>query len=298
MRSSPTDSAILHDPRRVLRKRLSDFVTRVPHPWHGAMRSLLDVFREHDWQVFVFGGTLRDLLAVSATAAPRDVDLVVAGATGPALRAAFSRELVRVNRFGGLHLQVQKLPVDIWTLESTWAFQQKLVHGGDFAHLPRTTFLNVEAVAAELDTRKGRARRVYGEPFFRAVREQVLDINLEENPYAGLCVVRSLLTARKLHYALGPRLARYVAHHGSRIDAAELEAIQLSHYGRIRLDRDQLMRLIRIVSGKGMATRPRPVELPRVRQLEWKLPRPQQLDWHSREWRSTSRGEPAFQSIG
>ncbi|WP_223639328.1 hypothetical protein [Corallococcus sp. EGB] len=246
------------------------------------MRTLLDVFRAHDWEVFVFGGTLRDLLAVSATAAPRDVDLVVAGATGEALRAAFARQLVRVNRFGGLRLQVQKLPVDIWTLESTWAFQQKLVPGGDFAQLPRTTFLNVEAVAAEMDTRKGRARQVYGDAFFRAVREQVLEINLEENPYAGLCVVRSLLTARKLHYALGPRLARYLAHHGSRIDGAELEAIQRSHYGRVHLGRDQLMRLIRIVSGRATATRPRPIELPRARQLEWTLPRPQQLDWYSR----------------
>ncbi|RKI62447.1 hypothetical protein D7X55_22100 [Corallococcus sp. AB049A] len=280
MRSSPTDSAVIHDPVGALRRRLSDFVTRVPHPWHGAMRTLLDVFREHGWEVFVFGGTLRDLLAVSATAAPRDVDLVVAGATGEALREAFARELVRVNRFGGLRLQVQKLPVDIWTLESTWAFQQKLVPGGDFAHLPRTTFLNVEAVAAELDTRKGRARQVYGDAFFRAVRERVLEINLEENPYTGLCVVRSLLTARKLHYALGPRLARYIAHHGSRVDAAELEAIQLSHYGRVRLDRDQLLRLIRSVSGRLAVTRQRPVELPQARQLEWTLPRPQQLDWH------------------
>ncbi|WP_375755081.1 hypothetical protein [Corallococcus exercitus] len=262
------------------------------------MRTLLGVFREHDWQVFVFGGTLRDLLAVSATAAPRDVDLVVAGATGDALRAAFSRELVRVNRFGGLSLQVQKLPVDIWTLEATWAFQQKLVPGGDFAHLPQTTFLNVEAVAAELDTRKGRARRVYGETFFRAVREQVLEINLEENPYAGLCVVRSLLTARKLQYALGPRLARYIAHHGARIDAAELEAIQLSHYGCVRLDRDQLMQLIRVVSGKVAVTRPRPIELPRARQLAWKLPRPQQFDWYSRGWRSISREGVIWKSTG
>ncbi|RKH65082.1 hypothetical protein [Corallococcus aberystwythensis] len=298
MSSSPTDSAILRDPLRVLRKRLSDFVTRTPLPWHGAVRTLLDVFREHDWQVFLFGGTLRDLLAVSATAAPRDVDLVVAGATGDALREAFSRELVRVNRFGGLRLQVQKLPVDIWTLESTWAFQQRLVPGGDFAHLPQTTFLNVEAVAAELDTRKGRARQVYGETFFRAVREQVLEINLEENPYAGLCVVRSLLTARKLHYALGPRLARYIAHHGSRIDTEELEAVQLSHYGRVHLDRDHLMRLTRIVSGKVGATRPRPIELPHARQLEWKLPRPQQLDWHSREWRSSSREGTVWKSTG
>ncbi|RYD72359.1 MAG: hypothetical protein EOP84_23290, partial [Verrucomicrobiaceae bacterium] len=67
MSSSPTDSAVIHDPVGELRRRLSGFVTRAPNPWHRAMRTLLDVFREHDWQVFVFGGTLRDLLAVSAT---------------------------------------------------------------------------------------------------------------------------------------------------------------------------------------------------------------------------------------
>lgn len=263
------DSALLHNPEELLRRRLSSFVARA-YPWHRAISTILQRARVRGWTIFVFGGTLRDLVALSPAVAPRDLDLVVSGASSEALQAAFADELLRVTRFGGLHLHLHKLPVDIWPLESTWAFRERLVPGGDFADLPRTTFLNVEAVAAELDTTPGRRRRIYHQAFFSGIQERMLEINLEHNPYPGLCVVRSLITARRLQFSLGPRLARFIAHHGTLLPMEELEAIQLSHYGRIRLDRDHLQRLVGVVRKEAGATKkPRPVSLPRAHRLEW-----------------------------
>ncbi len=262
-------SALLHTPEEVLRRRLSAFVAQA-YPWHRAISVIRQKARVRGWTIFVFGGTLRDLMAVSATAAPRDLDLVVSGASSAALQEAFPQEAVRVNRFGGLHLRVHNLPIDIWPLEATWAFREGHVPGGDFADLPRTTFLNVEAVAAELEAIPGRRRRVYGHTFFRALQERQVEINLENNPYPSLCVVRSLMTARRLGFSLGPRLARFIAHHGARLPMEELEAVQLSHYGRIQLDRDRLHRLLGGVRKEvGSMNKPRPIPLPRVRRLEW-----------------------------
>ncbi|MGZ3457113.1 MAG: hypothetical protein ACXU86_01270 [Archangium sp.] len=251
-----------------MRKRLSAFVTRASL-WRPALQSVLQRTQENGWTVFVFGGTLRDLLAVSATAVPRDLDLVVSGTTREALHAAFSSDVVRVNRFGGLHLLVHKLPVDIWTLESTWAFREQLVFGSDFAELPKTTFLNVEAVAAELGGQSGRRRRVYAEGFFQAIRDRQVEINLEDNPYPGLCVVRSIITAQRLGFSLGPKLVSYILHHGSRIPLEELESIQLSHYGHLRLDRHALHALLTLVRKQAGSKKVRCVSLPQVQQVDW-----------------------------
>lgn len=232
--------------REILRERLSRFVTRAS-PWRAALQDVLEMTQKREWSVFVFGGTLRDLLAVSAMAVPRDLDLVVSGPTGKELREVFAPQVVRETRFGGLHLHVRKLPVDIWTIESTWAFREGRVSGQDFEALPKTTFLNVEAITAELSATSGRARRIYSHGFFEAIRDRLLEINLEDNPYPALCVVRSLITARQLDFAMGPRLIQYLHHHGSRIALEEMEAVQRAHYGHVRLDREQLHSLLGLV---------------------------------------------------
>jgi len=252
----------------LLRRRLSVFIHR-PSPWHVALHELQQRIRTQNWSVFVFGGTLRDILALSTSIPPRDLDLVVAGATPQELQKVFSPELVRINRFGGLHLHVRKLPVDIWTLDSTWAFRERLIPGSDFSDLPKTTFLDVEAVVAKFQAQPGRARQVFSQNFFRAIVERQVEINLEENPFPALCVVRSLVTARRLQFSLGPRLVRFILHHTYHLALEELEAVQQSHYGRILLDRNNLHSLLKLLRDQVGGMRVRPVLLPRWHQLNW-----------------------------
>ncbi|WP_257461847.1 hypothetical protein [Archangium lipolyticum] len=251
----------------LLRGRLNAFIHRTS-PWHHAIHSILRRAREHDWRVFVFGGTLRDLLTHPETATPRDLDLVVSGTTSDRLRSVFSSEVMRVTRFGGLHLNLHEQPVDIWTLDSTWAFRERLVAGCDFADLPKTTFLNVEAVVAELTEQPGRPRTVYSQGFFRGIQERQVEINLEHNPFPSLCVVRALITAQRLQFSLGPRLVRFILHHGMRTPLEELEAVQLPHYGHIRLDRHELHSLLGSMREQASTLKVRPVSLPRKQQLE------------------------------
>lgn len=255
------------DPRQfegLLSRRLTSLVTRAS-PWRPALQSVLQKIKEQGWTVFVFGGTLRDL-AISASALPRDLDLVVSGSTRDALHSAFSKDVVRVNRFGGLHLRIHKLPIDIWTLESTWAFREGLVPGGAFEDLPKTTFLNVEAITAELGGQPGRPRRMFSAGFFEGIRDKQVEINLEKNPFPALCIVRSIITAQRLRFSLGPNLVRYLLHHERKISLEELEAAQLSHYGHIRLDRNELSALLGLV--REQASSPR-VLLPQEQQIDW-----------------------------
>jgi hypothetical protein len=181
----------------------------------------------------IFGGALRDLMTQGPSAEPRDVDIVIDGASIEELSVMFADVLVRRTRFGGLHLNVKGWMVDVWPLSETWAFQQFPIGGRDFEALTRTTFLNVEAVTIDLSANR-RARKVNGTGFFEALRSGVLDINLEENPFPELASIRALITASKLRYGLSTRLARYVIHYARKTPLEQFVDIQFNHYGFVR----------------------------------------------------------------
>lgn len=203
---------------------------------------LLDVLRrlaEQPWSAVLFGGTLRDLMVYGPAKDPRDVDVVVDGASVDELSKLFGDILVRKTRFGGLHLNNKGWMIDLWPLSDTWAVRERRAGAGDFEALTRTTFLNVEAVVFEL--KMGRGRRVlHSSGFFEAIQRCVLDINLEENPFPELAAIRTLITAAKLRYSLSRRLARYVIHHTKKTPFEQLVSIQLQHYGKARLDEDRI----------------------------------------------------------
>lgn len=175
-----------------------------------------------------------------ASVIPRDIDVVVGYTTNEDLTMTLMDRLTRRTRFGGLHLNSGGWLFDVWPLQETWAFREGHVTCQGFSDLPKTTFLDVEAVAVELNPKRGTARRVYTNGFFEAISSRTIDINLEENPCPELCVVRSLITAAKLGFALGPRLARYVAYHGKKASMEELVEFQQSHYGHVYCCRDEL----------------------------------------------------------
>jgi hypothetical protein len=160
---------------------------------------------------------------------------VVAGVTAEALEAAFAAETRRRTRLGGLHLVVGSVPFDVWSLERTWAFQVcPTRREPTFAELARTTFLNVEGVAVEL-TGPGEGT-IHDGGLFEAVTSRTLEINFEPNPSPVQCVVRSLVTAAQLRFAIGPKLARYLTAQGQKVSAEELAEVGRAHYGHLRWD--------------------------------------------------------------
>jgi hypothetical protein len=104
-----------------------------------------------------------------------------------------------------------------------------------FENLPKTTFFNIEGIAAQLNTAPRQKRAVYSFGFADAISSKILDINFEPNPFPQLCIVRGLLTAVRHRLLLSSRLARYMAHHANRTEIAEIVQMQFRHYGVVRL---------------------------------------------------------------
>jgi hypothetical protein len=176
---------------------------------------------------------------------PRDVDIVVDGCSTEQLRYLFNDLPHRTTRFGGLRLD-HGITVDIWSLQDTWAFKN-LLFAPSFTELPKTTFLNVEAVVAGLHDRR---RPILSAGFFEGIEEEILNINLEHNPYPALCVIRALTLAAELRFSLSKQLASYIVDHAHVFPVDALMEAQRSHYGIDRYDSETVTTWIRAISNQ------------------------------------------------
>lgn len=238
-----------------LRKELRYFFHE-PKRWNrpgvDRLRKALKTFRDQPWDAYVFGGLLRDVAHHGAYSAfPRDIDIVVNEESIDVIAEAFDKGEEDLNQFGGLALNFGGWKVDVWALKETWAFKERpQFHVRQrIEDLPRTTFLNVEAVAAELTPSPGQPRKIYERGFFQAMRECVLDVNFELNPYPNYCLLRAFLGAFRLRFKMGPRLLHYIWGHAQGNDIGELTGklveLQRENYGTVKLDQDWLLASLR-----------------------------------------------------
>ena len=256
-------NAALESDRSLLRRRLGRFI-------HSSARGrqpladLLSRFARPQWDALVFGGFLRDLMLFAGRAIPRDIDLVVQSSEPAGLSKALSGYLRRRTRFGGYVLGNKGWRLDVWPIEQTWALREGLIDSVGPEGLVRSTFLNLEAVAVSLRSRGRGGRRVYDHGFFEGVRDRLLDINLEENPYPELCIVRSLITAASLNFGLSMRLVGYIDTHSRSIGVDSLLEVQERHYGFVRRYGDYLDFWLHFLRKRIARTRSSSITLPQL----------------------------------
>jgi len=218
---------------RLLRQRVSRFI-RSRARGRRSLARFLTQLSEPKWNALLFGGLPRDLMLKGGSARPRDIDVVVQNVEPAVIEEAFGTNVRRKTRFGGYVLGINGWRVDIWPLHRTWALREGRIAPVDPIGLTRSTFLNVEAVAVALRPSGSRGRQVYETGFFNAMRQRMLDINFEPNPFPPLCVVRSLIMAANLELALSPRLVRYIHEHTNTHGVMDLIDAQVQHYGFMR----------------------------------------------------------------
>jgi hypothetical protein len=224
----------------VLRERLTRFLANHAN-WKIPLRSTLGRIQENSWRAVIFGGVLRDLVVFGNTEIPRDIDVVISDANTRDLEAAFGDLILSKNRFGGFRLRSAGWLIDMWALGNTWAFRERLRETISFESLVHTTFLNVEAIAAEIQVQPGHPRTIYSAGFFESLNDKVLDINFEPNPNPDLCIVRSITMALRLNWSISRRLGTYIVEHASSIPLERLTAIHESHYRKVRIRQTRML---------------------------------------------------------
>ena len=263
--------------KALLRTEVDAFCRRQEAPWE-AVSEITETIRRERWNAVLFGGTLRSLLISrlvhGRAGRPRDVDSVIQGPPLEIMRRLFKKLITRETRFGGLQLRQAEWLFDVWPLDRTWAIVEDKVGQPSFSYLPRTTFLNVEAVAVDVWPTPGQEREVYSgdDQFFRAIIDRVVEVNRVENPFPQLCVVRSLVMTHDLGFRIGPKLARYIADHGPGIADDELQQVQEKHYGQVRVPAPLLRDWIRAVRDSLGSGTEREVRLPAAQEVLHQTP--------------------------
>ncbi len=193
------------------------------------LRRLVEVIREHRWEVAIFGGFLRDLDLSGPKAIPRDVDLVVSGPKMEELVGALesSGYGVTVNTYGGLKVSGTVAPFDIWPVEVTWAFRQGFF-SASLENLANTTFLNVDGIVAILTAQ---AVRIVQCGYSQGMDCALLRLNLEAHPRPAAAIAKTFALAAKLGFSLDEGLAKYIFCHDY-IQPEEIMLEHLRHYPR------------------------------------------------------------------
>jgi hypothetical protein len=232
---------------------------------------------------YLFGGTLRDLALRNRGVFPRDLDVVVADLT-PELLSFLEPNIVGKTRFGGLKLKTETWQVDIWALKDTWAFRENVGLAADFASLTKTTFLDIQAIAAEVVARPGKGRRFFSSGFYGALATKTIDLNFEDNPYPTLCVLSALLHANRFDYALGSKLVRYIIRYRRSCEMEELELAQRHHYGKVLYTRDTLHQWLDHIESEHRRSASEPLRIPRVRHDQLSLFRSDSSSHNTFSW--------------
>lgn len=230
------------------------------------------------WRSCLFGGVVRDIVVKTPWVETRDIDIVVADVTVDELRDAFVDVLVRQTRFGGLTLNIQGWLFDVWPLANTWGCQFFPLFSNSFSILPKTTFFSVEAIAVELPSTSGVPRMIYQDQFLRSIKARSIMLNLPENPFPELCIVRAFALARKLDFSLDVVLVRHLADWSKRLSLTRVEKAMMAHYGKESFSQDELRFLVKQLREHADSGSETPLRVAREEQMLLPFIKPEPVD--------------------
>jgi hypothetical protein len=187
-----------------VRASVRDYLNRGSRE-RAQLRSTLESITTCIPETVIFGGMLREFGWGNARKFSSDIDLV-ANATRHEIYAAIREFSPVENKFGGYRFIAGKRLFDIWALEDTWAFKQRLVVGNGFNALFATTFFGVDAAIFHLKTEQYH----FSESHVQGLKERILELNLRENPAPERMMQRAIRTAINGGIGIGPLLANYI----------------------------------------------------------------------------------------
>lgn len=189
-------------------------------------------------EIIFFGGSIRDLFFENSNQdLPRDYDIVVKLNVDRYMLDSFlSKYEHNKNRFDGYKIKVAGVEFDIWILEKTWAFSNKLLKSNE-KNLIKTVYLSVDGIAFNY-TRK----KLYDNIFRETNDKREISVVLKENPQKELNLLRALVFKQKYNYKLSAKLKseyRKVKSVNGNLSKV-LYDLQLDHYKEEKLSLEQI----------------------------------------------------------
>lgn len=190
---------------------------------------------------YLFSGILRNFF-MKIYEKPRDLDIVLLGKEKKYLEN-FESFLstygeVRKNSFGGYKVVIEKLSIDIWFIENTWAIKNKLLNENiDLEYsLLKSTFFNFSSIIYDFKSKKF----IVEEEFEKFIEKREMDIVLLDNPNQVLCILNIIYYAEKYEINLSNSLINYYIYHFNSYSENDYIMVQQKHFGNVLYDYNDL----------------------------------------------------------
>ena len=85
---------------------------------------------------------------------------------------------------------------------------------------------------------------------------------LEENPNPASCIIRTLAIADRFKFAIGPRLAKYIAYHRKKISLEKLLDMYLARYASTCMSIEKLNTYFNAIKEQLQVKEKQPIQLP------------------------------------
>ena len=153
--------------------------------------------------VYLFSGVIRNFFLKSNDI--RDVDIVLSSPVN--VESYFKGYKIGKNSFGGYKIETEDLKIDLWTLDTAWAFQyQKTLPFDLEKFIPFTAFFNFAAVTYSFNFKTFYTTR----HFLGFLQNKLIDVVYEPNANYTLCIVNTIYYSEKLRLKVKPRLRRLI----------------------------------------------------------------------------------------
>ena len=190
-------------------------------------------------EVAIVGGAIRDWILGFE---PRDIDIVV-DTEKEKLYPIIEPYLKEKTKFGGYHLLIDQIKVDIWPLCETWAFG--VIDIKDKATLkdfPATVVYNIDAIVMRLSD------GVYFENnFFYSIKNRILTTIFTNNPFLASCAARALYVTDKYHLTWDISVDKFfykMIENG--LNWMDIEKAQIANYGKLIVSLEESQKMIPI----------------------------------------------------
>lgn len=175
--------------------------------------------------IYIFSGVIRNyFLKVDSY---RDVDIVLSDEVS--IEAYIGKYNVTRNSFGGYKILVGDTSLDIWYLNSTWAFRHQTTFNFSLMEqVPSTAFFNFSAAIYSFNEAKFYATT----DFCRFLRDREINIVYRPNPNLALCVINTMYYEDRFKLKVAARMRRHIVEL-YRNYHFDYSAVQKRHFGEV-----------------------------------------------------------------
>jgi hypothetical protein len=226
---------------KALKKQFSSFLKSVKRSRSKFVyREIFEFLEKCESPAYLFGGAVRDIFLKGNNAKPNDFDIVFSESGIDKFLDNFRKHKVVKNNFGGYKVLYQGVTLDVWEIESTWAFKNNKVPYTNVSSILDTTFLNIESVLLELNPKSGKKRKVYYRDFFHSIETEELDINLPDNPFLDLSYSRIIHFSIMNKFSISPDLIQWMKYHKESVSINSVIKKYEAKYGLIGWEKKKI----------------------------------------------------------